>query len=90
MVLTTAIFFELFFVFACKADESLFKTGIRNNKWLIYAVLISGALHILAIYTFGGFLGLVSLSLSQLAISILVGLSGLVVFESWKLIARRK
>lgn len=90
MALTTTIFFELFFVFSCKSDESLFKTGIRNNKWLIYSVLVSGILHILAIYTFGGVLGLVSLSLSQLAISILVGLSGLVMFEAWKLIVRRK
>jgi len=52
-------------------------------------VLFSGALQVLAVYTFGGFLGMVSLSLSQLAISIAAGLSGLVLFEAWKLIARR-
>ncbi len=85
--ITTAIFFELFFVFSCKSNRSLFMTGIFNNKYLIYSVLISGGLHLLAIYTsLGSVFGFVALSGSQLGISVLAGLSGLVVFEAWKIL----
>ncbi|MBT3577178.1 hypothetical protein HN499_00025, partial [archaeon] len=91
MAITTAIFFELFFAFSCKSKKSLFKTGILNNKMLIYAVLTSAALQFLAIYTLlGGVFGFVSLTGAQLGISIAAGLSGLVVFEAWKLIKARK
>ena len=86
MAITTAIFFELFFAFSCKSNKSLFKTGILNNKYLIYAVLISGGLHLFAIYTLlGSVFGFVGLSMGQLGISVLVGLSGLVVFEGMKI-----
>ena len=61
-------------------------TGIFNNKWLIYSVLISGGLHLLAIYTaLGSVFGFVALSAGQLGWSVLAGLSGLVVFELWKI-----
>ncbi len=86
MAISSAIFFELFFVFACKSNKSLFKTGILNNKTLIYAVLISCGLHLIAIYTsLGGMFEFVSLSLVQLGIAIAAGFSGLVIFEGWKL-----
>jgi len=85
MAITTAIFFELFFVFACKSDRSIFTTGVLNNKYLIYAVLISGGLQLLAIYTtLGSVFGFVALTGAQLGYSVLAGLSGLVVFELWK------
>jgi P-type Ca2+ transporter type 2C len=85
MAITTAIFFELFFAFSCKSRRSLFVTGIFNNKYLIYSVLISAGLHLLAIYTIlGSVFGFVSLTGTQLGISIVAGLSGIVVFESWK------
>tara|TARA_Y100000310_G_C20704257_1_gene833430 strand:+ start:31391 stop:33970 length:2580 start_codon:yes stop_codon:yes gene_type:complete len=86
MAITTAIFFELFFAFSCKSKTSLFKTGILNNKYLIYAVLISGGLQILAIYSSLGIVfEFVSLTSLQLGASIIISLSGLVVFEGWKL-----
>ena len=85
MAISTAIFFELFFVFSCKSSMSLFSTGILNNKYLIWAVFISAGLHLGLIYSGLGFVfGFVGLSGLQLGISILCGLSGLVVFESWK------
>lgn len=91
MAITTAIFFELFFAFSCKSKKSLFKTGILNNKYLIYSVLISGALHLIAIYTaLGSVFGFVSLTGAQLRISVAAGLSGIVVFEGWKLFRRDK
>ena len=87
MAISTAIFFELFFAFACKSKRSLFKTGILNNKMLIYAVLVSTGLQVLAIYTgLGSVFGFVSLTGMQLGISVLAGLSGLVVFEAWKIL----
>lgn len=85
MAISTAIFFELFFAFSCKSNNSLFSAGILNNKYLIYSVLISGGLHLLAIYTLlGSVFGFVALNGWQLGISVLAGLSGLVVFEGIK------
>ena len=89
MAITTAIFFELFFVFSCKSEDSLFKTGILNNKFLILAVLVSGGLHSLAIYTpLGEIFGFVALDSLQFSRSILAGFSGLIFFETWKLFRR--
>jgi len=86
MAITTAIFFELFFVFSCKSNRSIFMTGIFNNKYLIYSVLVSGGLHLLAIYTvLGSVFGFVPLTLGQLGWSVLAGFSGLVVFEGLKI-----
>ena len=86
MAITTAIFFELFFVFSCKSKQSLFKTGILNNKLLLGAVALSIGLQLIAIYTvFGNLFEFVPLTLSQLGWSILAGSSGLIVFEGWKL-----
>ena len=90
MAISTAIFFELFFAFSCKSDRSLFRTGILNNWYLIWAVLISGGLHLMVVYSnIGAVLGFVGLSVGQLGLSILWGLSGLVVFEGWKMFARK-
>jgi len=90
MAISTMIFFELFFVFSCKSNRSLFKTGILNNKWLLGAVGVSFGLHLLVIYTaLGSLFKFVSLSGTQFGISVLAGLSGLVVFESWKIIKRK-
>ena len=86
MAISVAIFFALFFVFACKSERSLFKTGILDNKWLIYAVAISVILHLLVIYTFiGKMFGFFPLNLTQLGIILLASLPGLVFFEAWKL-----
>ena len=83
--ITTAIFFELFFSISCKSENSIFKTGILNNKFLIYAILASGGLHLLAIYTpLGNIFEFTSLSLKNLGISIGAGLSGFVFFEIFK------
>jgi hypothetical protein len=65
----------------------LFKTGILNNKYLIYAVFISAGLHLMAIYTpLRNVFGFVVLTGFQLGISVVLGLSGLVVFELWKIV----
>ncbi|MFZ5955491.1 MAG: cation-translocating P-type ATPase [Nanoarchaeota archaeon] len=87
MATTTAIFFELFFIFSCKSEKSLFKTGIFNNKLLIYSVIISIGLHMLVVYSsISKIFGFTALGFNQLGIAILSSLSGLILFESWKLI----
>jgi len=87
MAISTAIIFELFFVFTCKTDKSLFKTGILNNKYLIYAFIASFLIHIVALYTplSKAFL-FTPLTLVQFGIVIAASLSGLILFEIWKLI----
>jgi hypothetical protein len=56
---------------------------------LIYAVLISSALQILAIYTvLGSFFGFVSLTWMQLGIAVGTGTSGIIFFEGLKLIKK--
>ncbi len=90
MAVSAAVLFELFFAFSCKSEESLFKTGILNNKWLLYSIVISAGLHLLAVYTpLGIIFQFVPLTWNQLGISIVTGLSGLVVFEVWKIFKRR-
>jgi len=85
MAVTSGIFFELFFVFSCKSERSLFKTGIKNNKWLIYAFFISIFLHFALIYSsLGSLFDLVPLNALQFLIVIGSGLVGLIVFEGWK------
>ncbi|MCK4650187.1 HAD-IC family P-type ATPase [Candidatus Pacearchaeota archaeon] len=89
MAITTAIFFELFFAFSCKSGRSLFATGVVNNWFLILAVLISAGLHFGLVYSgLGSVFGFVGLGLKELGISVFGGLSGLVVFEGWKLVDR--
>ncbi|MDH3324307.1 MAG: HAD-IC family P-type ATPase [Candidatus Peregrinibacteria bacterium] len=86
MAISTAIFFELFFAFSCKSNRSLFLTGILDNKYLIYAFLISAGLHLLAVYSsLGSVFGFVNLTGEQLGLTILYGLSGLIVFEGLKI-----
>lgn len=87
MCLTVIVFFELFFVWSCKSSKSLFKTGILNNLWLIWAVLISAGLHLVALYTpLALVFKFVALDLTQLGICVGAGAFGLVVFEVWKLV----
>ncbi|MCD4771024.1 cation-transporting P-type ATPase [archaeon] len=90
MAITTAIFFELFFAFSCKSNRSLFVTGILNNLWLIWAVLVSAGLHLGLIYSgLGNAFEFVALSGWQLSVCVFWGLSGLLGFESFKLIRRK-
>ncbi len=87
MALTTAIFFELFFSFSCKSKRSLFMTGILNNWYLAWAVLISAGLHLGLIYSgLGTVFGLVSLEMGELGVCLLAGVSGLIVFEIGKVL----
>lgn len=90
MAISTCIFFALFFAFTCKSERSLFKTGILNNKYLIWALAISFGLHLIAIYTLlGSVLGMVPLSAGQLGWSVLAGMGGLIAFEAVKIVRKK-
>jgi Ca2+-transporting ATPase len=87
MVLTSALFFELFFIYACRSKKQLFKIGIFSNKWLNLAVLVSVILQLILIYTpFGSLFGVVPLSLGNWLILLPISMSGLIIFEIAKFI----
>lgn len=89
LVLTTAILFELFFVYTCRSKQSLFKIGFFKNKWLNYAVLFSLALHLILLYTsLGAFFDLVPLTLGNWLFILPFAVSGLVIFEIAKLVRK--
>lgn len=87
MVLTTAILFELFFVYTFRSNESLIKLKPFSNKWLNYAVLISLALHLLLLYTpLAKAFDVVPLTLNNWLLILPFAVSGLIVFEIAKLV----
>ncbi len=49
MAATAAVVSELFLVFNCKSKKSVFKS--KFNKYITYAVLVSIAVHLIALYT---------------------------------------
>ncbi len=89
MVLTTAILFEMFFIYTCRSDKSLFKIGIFSNKWLNYAVIFSILLQIILIYTpLASAFGVVPLTFSDWLFVLPFAISGLIIFEIWKYFKR--
>jgi len=91
LVLTTAVSFELLFVYACRSSKALHKIGIFSNKWLNIAVLGSLLVHLLLVYTkLGNFFGMVPLTLNDWLFVIPFALSGVVIFELYKIFAKRK
>ena len=89
MALSVVIFFELFLVFSCRSDKSVFKVGIFSNKFLVYAVLFSVLLHVVLVYSFlGSYFSLVPLGLLDWLKIIVFGSVGFVYFELWKLLKK--
>ncbi|MBS3064868.1 MAG: cation transporting ATPase C-terminal domain-containing protein, partial [DPANN group archaeon] len=90
LILTTAIFFELFFVYSCRTESSLLKNGIFSNKWLNYAVLISIILHLILLYSpLGIIFGVIPLTIKDWLFILPFVVSGLVIFEIGKLIKKK-
>jgi len=89
MALSVVIFYELFLVFSCRSEKSVFKIGLFSNKFLVYAVVFSVLLHIVLIYTFiGSYFSLVPLGVLDWVKVILLGSVGFVYFEVWKLLKK--
>lgn len=92
IVLTTAVIYEMFFVYTCRSDKPLFQIGIFSNKWLNYAVLTSLFLHLILIYTkLGEFFGVIPLTeLADWILIIILSISGVVFFEIRKYFKKMK
>ena len=91
LVVTTAIIYELFFVYTVRSKESLFKIGIFSNKWLNYSVLFTLLFYLLLIYTpLGNIFELVPLTLSNWLLVVPFAFSGLIIFEIYKLLFNKK
>lgn len=87
IVWTTAILFELFFVYTCRHKKPLLKDGIFSNKWLNYSVLFSIILHLILIYSpLAKIFGAVALNSIDWLFILPFAFSGLIVFEIGKYI----
>jgi len=82
IALTTLVFFEMFILFTCRSDKNVWKIGIFSNKFLIYSVLITVFLQLIAIYTpLASTFGFKALSLGELGLVIVASSLGLIFFE---------
>ncbi|MDP3918516.1 MAG: cation-translocating P-type ATPase, partial [Nanoarchaeota archaeon] len=91
MTLSVSILFQMFFVFTCRSNESLFKIGWFSNKKLFYAVLITVTLHLLLMYSpISAIFSMTQLNLKEWTIVVLLASTGLIVFEITKLFNSHK
>lgn len=89
MVVTTSIAYQMFLVFNCKSNKSVFKSA--KNNYLFLAVLVSVGLHLVIIYTPLNILfGFVYLSIYEWLIIIGLGLIGFIAMEGVKLVFEKK
>ncbi len=89
MVVTTSIIYQMFLVFNCKSNKSIFKSGL--NKYLFYTVFVSIALHLAVLYTPASSLfSFVSLGLFDWFWIIGLGFIGFVLVEIFKAIFMRE
>ncbi len=91
LILTTAIIYELLFVYTIRSKKPIFKIGIFSNKWLNYAVIFSLALHLILLYTpLGNIFNLVPLTLNHWLLILPFAFSGLIIFELAKYFLKLK
>jgi Ca2+-transporting ATPase len=92
MVVTSSIVFEMFLVFNCKSNQSVFKAkGFFDNRYLIYAVLFSIGLHLVVMYTsLGNLFYFVRLGLMDWVFLIGIGFAGFLMVEGYKVFERRR
>jgi len=91
MVMFSLVGFELFFVFSCRSDKTLKEIGFFSNKYILYAVLLVIILQLVLILTpLSSYFGVENLSLFQWFLVLLASLPGLIVFEAYKIIKKRK
>lgn len=90
LVLTTAIIYELLFVYTCRSSLSLKEIGIFSNKWLNYAVFGSILVHLALLYTnLGSFFSVVPLTINDWLFVLPFAFSGVIVFEVVKLVRKK-
>ncbi|MAG52373.1 MAG: ATPase [Nanoarchaeota archaeon] len=87
MALTVSILYQMFFVFTCRSEQSLFKIGFFSNRKLLYAVAITIAGHLVLMYSsLNKIFKMVPLSLNDWITVIIFASSGLIIFEIYKLL----
>ena len=90
IAVTTSVIFQMFFVFSCKSENSLFEDSLLSNKYLIGAVLLTIVLQILIIYTpMNTVFQFTPLSIKDWILIMLAGSIGFIFFEVKKLIKKR-
>ena len=85
MALTTAILFQLLFVFNCRSEKSpVFKTKVFSNKYLILSVLAALVLQLMIVFIpfFNALFSTAPLSPIELLIVFLLSSTGLLLFPS--------
>jgi len=88
VAVTASVVYQMFLVFNCKSSSSFLKSGF--NKYLVYAVLFSMGVHIVALYTrLGKFFGFVSLGVVEWVWIVGLGFVGFLAVEGWKVWERR-
>jgi Ca2+-transporting ATPase len=91
IVLTFSILFQLFFVYTCRSNKSLLKIGIFSNKYLNYAVFASIAIHLFVVYSpLNVLFEIAPLKIIDWGIIIPSAMTGVVLFEAWKIMKREK
>jgi len=91
IVLTTAVFYEMFIVFTCRSDKNLWKIGVFSNKFLSYSVIAAIVLQLAAVYTpLAAIFGFKALSFVELLLVVASSSLGFVFFELTKLIKHKK
>lgn len=91
MAFTTLVVFELFNVFNCRTNASLFKENPLANKYLVWAVAISFGLQFMVLYTpLAAVFEVVALSATDWIAVILTALSVIAVAEIVKIFLKNK
>jgi len=89
--LTTAVLFELFFVFTCRSNKPIKDIGFFSNRLLLAGVAAAASLHLVAIYTpLSMAFKFVPLSFSDWLKIIPLSCSGLIIFEAEKLVRGKR
>jgi len=89
MIVTTSVVFQMFLVFSCKSEKFVFKSPV--NKYLVYAVLSSIILHLIALYTpIASLFGFVGLGIIEWSWILGLSLIGFILVETFKFFSRKK
>ncbi|MBI2109840.1 cation-translocating P-type ATPase [Candidatus Woesearchaeota archaeon] len=85
LALTTLVFFELFLVFSCRSNKSVFEFNVLSNRYVIFAVLASGLLQVLLVMSpVGMYFGLTPLGMLDWIGALMVSGLGVLLIEGKK------
>jgi Ca2+-transporting ATPase len=89
VVVTTSILYQMFLAFNCKSNKPVFKSP--GNRYLIYAVLVSVALHLALLYSpLNMIFGFVYLNIAEWLEIIGLSVAGFIAMEVIKLVIDKR